>query len=27
MAFAVTEPDAGSNAHEIATTARRDGDE
>ncbi|HLM07230.1 MAG TPA: acyl-CoA dehydrogenase family protein [Blastococcus sp.] len=27
MAFAITEPDAGSNAHEISTTARRDGDE
>lgn len=27
MAFAITEPDAGSNAHEITTTARRDGDE
>jgi alkylation response protein AidB-like acyl-CoA dehydrogenase len=27
MAFAITEPDAGSNAHEITTTARREGDE
>jgi alkylation response protein AidB-like acyl-CoA dehydrogenase len=27
MAFAITEPDAGSNSHRIATTARRDGDE
>ncbi len=26
MAFAITEPDAGSNSHEIVTTARRDGD-
>jgi len=26
MAFAITEPDAGSNSHEITTTARRDGD-
>jgi alkylation response protein AidB-like acyl-CoA dehydrogenase len=26
MAFAITEPDAGSNSHHIATTARRDGD-
>jgi alkylation response protein AidB-like acyl-CoA dehydrogenase len=26
MAFAITEPDAGSNSHRIATTARRDGD-
>ncbi|WP_089302778.1 acyl-CoA dehydrogenase family protein [Haloechinothrix alba] len=26
MAFAITEPDAGSNAHNITTTARRDGD-
>src|SRR5699024_3125542 len=25
MAFGITEPDAGSNAHEITTTARRDG--
>lgn len=25
MAFAITEPDAGSNSHQIATTARRDG--
>ena len=25
MAFAITEPDAGSNSHRIATTARRDG--
>src|ERR1700756_1360673 len=25
MAFAITEPDAGSNAHRISTTARRDG--
>ena len=25
MAFAITEPDAGSNAHKITTTARRDG--
>jgi alkylation response protein AidB-like acyl-CoA dehydrogenase len=27
MGFAITEPDAGSNAHEITTAARRDGDE
>jgi alkylation response protein AidB-like acyl-CoA dehydrogenase len=27
MAFAITEPDAGSNSHRIATTARRDGDD
>ncbi|MCK3771118.1 acyl-CoA/acyl-ACP dehydrogenase [Microbacterium aerolatum] len=27
MAFAITEPDAGSNSHNIATTARRDGDD
>jgi len=27
MAFAITEPDAGSNSHGITTTARRDGDE
>lgn len=27
VAFAVTEPDAGSNSHNIATTARRDGDD
>jgi len=26
MAFAITEPDAGSNSHEITTTARQDGD-
>ena len=26
MAFAITEPDAGSNAHRITTTAKRDGD-
>ena len=26
MAFAITEPDAGSNSHHISTTARRDGD-
>jgi alkylation response protein AidB-like acyl-CoA dehydrogenase len=26
MAFAITEPDAGSNAHRLTTTARRDGD-
>lgn len=26
MAFAITEPDAGSNTHKITTTARRDGD-
>ncbi|MEI4273147.1 acyl-CoA dehydrogenase family protein [Klenkia sp. LSe6-5] len=26
MAFAITEPDAGFNSHEITTTARRDGD-
>ena len=26
MAFAITEPDAGTNAHNITTTARRDGD-
>ncbi|SER44073.1 Acyl-CoA dehydrogenase [Lentzea xinjiangensis] len=27
MAFAITEPDAGSNAHKLKTTVRRDGDE
>jgi alkylation response protein AidB-like acyl-CoA dehydrogenase len=27
MAFAITEPDAGSNSHQLATTATRDGDE
>jgi alkylation response protein AidB-like acyl-CoA dehydrogenase len=27
MAFAITEPDAGSNSHQLATTARPDGDE
>jgi alkylation response protein AidB-like acyl-CoA dehydrogenase len=27
MAFAITEPDAGTNSHNIVTTARRDGDE
>jgi alkylation response protein AidB-like acyl-CoA dehydrogenase len=27
MAFAITEPDAGSNSHKITTTARHDGDE
>jgi alkylation response protein AidB-like acyl-CoA dehydrogenase len=27
MAFAITEPDAGSNSHNISTTARRDGDD
>jgi alkylation response protein AidB-like acyl-CoA dehydrogenase len=27
VAFGLTEPDAGSNSHEVATTARRDGDE
>ena len=27
MAFAITEPDAGSNSHEITTVARRDGDD
>jgi alkylation response protein AidB-like acyl-CoA dehydrogenase len=27
MVFAITEPDAGSNSHRIATTAERDGDE
>lgn len=27
VVFAITEPEAGSNAHEISTTARRDGDE
>jgi hypothetical protein len=27
MAFAITEPDAGSNSHEIGTVARRDGDQ
>jgi alkylation response protein AidB-like acyl-CoA dehydrogenase len=27
MIFAITEPDAGSNSHNISTTARRDGDE
>jgi alkylation response protein AidB-like acyl-CoA dehydrogenase len=26
MVFAITEPDAGSNSHNVATTARRDGD-
>ncbi|MGC4110012.1 MAG: acyl-CoA dehydrogenase [Nocardioides sp.] len=26
MAFAITEPDAGTNSHDISTTARRDGD-
>src|SRR5680860_562790 len=26
MAFSITEPDAGSNSHNITTTARRDGD-
>ena len=26
MAFAITEPDAGSNSHQLSTTARRDGD-
>src|SRR5580698_5215318 len=26
MAFAITEPDAGSNSHNLSTTARRDGD-
>src|SRR5574340_1017316 len=26
MAFAITEPDAGSNSHNVSTTARRDGD-
>ena len=26
MVFAITEPDAGSNSHNLATTARRDGD-
>lgn len=26
MSFAITEPDAGSNAHQLTTTARRDGD-
>jgi alkylation response protein AidB-like acyl-CoA dehydrogenase len=26
IAFAITEPDAGSNSHQLATTARRDGD-
>src|SRR5580700_366125 len=26
MAFAITEPDAGSNSHRISTTAQRDGD-
>ena len=26
MAFGLTEPDAGSNSHDIKTTARRDGD-
>src|ERR1700689_3784532 len=26
LAFAITEPDAGSNSHRISTTARRDGD-
>jgi alkylation response protein AidB-like acyl-CoA dehydrogenase len=27
MAFAITEPDAGSNTHRVSTTARRDGDD
>ncbi|GAB3445124.1 acyl-CoA dehydrogenase family protein [Actinophytocola sediminis] len=27
MAFAITEPDAGSNSHKLTTTARRDGDQ
>ena len=27
MVFAITEPDAGSNSHQLSTTARRDGDE
>lgn len=27
MSFAITEPDAGSNSHQLTTTARRDGDE
>ena len=27
MAFAITEPDAGSNSHQLSTTARRDGNE
>jgi hypothetical protein len=27
MAFAITEPDAGSNSHRLTTTARRDGDD
>lgn len=27
MVFAITEPDAGSNSHQITTTARKDGDE
>ncbi|MBD0323557.1 MAG: acyl-CoA dehydrogenase family protein, partial [Aldersonia sp.] len=27
MAFGITEPDAGSNSHQITTTARKDGDE
>ena len=27
MAFAITEPDAGTNSHNITTTAKRDGDE
>ena len=27
MAFAITEPDAGSNSHKIITTATRDGDD
>lgn len=27
MAFAITEPDAGTNSHRLTTTARRDGDE
>src|SRR5215469_6716081 len=27
MAFAITEPDAGSNSHKLATSIRRDGDE
>ena len=27
MVFAITEPDTGSNTHQISTTAVRDGDE
>src|SRR6202035_4193108 len=27
VVFAITEPDAGSNTHQLSTTARRDGDE